>query len=76
MVSAISFASAAISIASTPSAISSPAPAPDNADPQHTFGLRIEDQLRHAFGAIDGHSAAGSRPGKLRDFDLAAFFLA
>ena len=47
----------------------------DDSHAQHALGLRIEDQLRHAFGAIDRHGAAGGGPGKLRDLDFAVLFL-
>ena len=47
----------------------------DDADTEHAFGLRIDEQLGHAFGTIEGDGASGRGPGKLRDFDLAIFFL-
>ena len=47
----------------------------DDPNTQHALGLRIEDQLGHAFGAVESHGAAGGSPGKLGHFDLAIFFL-
>ena len=46
-----------------------------DAHAQHALGFRIENQLRHAFGAVDGDRTAGGGPGKLGNFDLAIFFL-
>ena len=46
-----------------------------DADAQYALGLRIEDEFGHAFGAVDGHGAAGCSPGELGDFDFAIFFL-
>jgi hypothetical protein len=56
-------ASAPISTASTPSAISSPAPDADDADAEHALGLRVDDQLRQAVGAIERHRAAEAAHG-------------
>ena len=67
MVSLRSVAFAPISIASTPSAISSPAPGADEPDAQHALGLRIEDQLGQAVGAVERDRAAGRAPRELGD---------
>src|ERR1700677_917685 len=47
----------------------------DDSYAQYALGLRIYDQLGHAFSAVDSHGPARSRPGKSGDFDLAILFL-
>ena len=61
-----------ISIATTASAISSPAPAADDAATQHAVGRRIEDPLGEPVGAADGDRPAARLPRILGDGDLAA----
>ena len=48
--------------------------ASDNADAEDTLGRRIDDELRHAVGSIDGDSAAKRGPRKLRDLNLTILF--
>ncbi len=66
---------AAISIASTPSAISSPAPAPTIPTPstRSVFGSRMSLVTPSVRSIVD--RATRCAPWKLRDGDLAAFFL-
>src|SRR5215831_16506553 len=47
----------------------------DNANAEHAFRVRIEDQLRHSLRTIKGYRASGRSPGEFRNFDLAIFFL-
>ena len=75
MVSAMSFARAAISMASVPSAISSPAPAPTMPTPSTRSVAGSMTSFGHAFGAIESHRAPGCGPGELRNLDLAIFLL-
>ena len=73
--SATSSTVAPISMASTASAIRSPAPAPTMPHAEHALGLRIDDHLRQPFGAAVGDRPAAGRPRILGDLDLAAFLL-
>src|SRR6266699_2020012 len=47
----------------------------DDAYTQHTFALRIENQLGHSFRSVEGHRSPRGRPGKFRDFNFAVLFL-
>src|ERR1700680_3969977 len=47
----------------------------DNSYPQHALGLRIDDQLGHAFSSVDCHGASRGAPGESGYLDLAIFFL-
>src|SRR5579862_1731059 len=42
---------------------------------QDPFILWIDEEFRHALGAIESNGAAGGGPGKLGDLNLAIFFL-
>ena len=75
IVSFRSVAFAPISIASTPSAISSPAPGPTRPTPRMRSVFGIENQLGHAVRAVEGDGAARGAPGEPGDHDLASFFL-
>ena len=56
-------------MASTPSAISSPAPEPDDADAEHALRAGLDHELRQSVGAIERHRAARCAPRELRDLD-------
>ena len=75
MVSATSLATAAISMASTPSVMRSPAPTPTIPTPSTRSVCGIDEELGHAFGTVEGEGAARSCPGKLGNFDFAVFLL-
>src|SRR2546426_4655802 len=47
----------------------------DDAYTQHTFALRIENQLGHSFRSVEGHRSPLGGPGEFRDFKLAILFL-
>ena len=66
---------APISIATTPSAINSPAPEPAMPTPEDPLGLGIDHQLRQAVNAIDRNGPARGAPRELRHLDLAALLL-
>ena len=67
-----SAAVAHISIASTPSAISSPGARADDTDAEDALSLRIDDQFRHAFRSVERDGAAGGAPWVLCDLVFAA----
>ena len=46
----------------------------DDANAEHAFGLGIDEQLRHAFRAVERSRAARCGPGKFRNFDFTAIF--
>ena len=71
IVSATSRATAAVSTASVPSAISSPAPAPTIPTPNTRSVFGSNEDLRQALGARDRLSPARGGPGKAGDLDFA-----
>ena len=75
IVSARSRAAAPISMASTASAIRSPAPAPTMPQPSSRLALRIDEPLGQALGAADRLGPAAGGPGELGHLDLAALLL-
>ena len=46
----------------------------DDADAEDALGLGIDDELRHAVGAVQRDRAARGRPGKARDRDFTILF--
>ena len=70
MLSARSRATAAVSTAKTPSAISSPAPDADDPNAQNAPGVRVEQQLRHPLGPIERYRPARGGPGEPERVDL------
>ena len=48
-------------------------PMADDADAENALGLRIDDKLGDAVGAVQREGAAGCAPGKFGDFDLSTF---
>src|SRR5260370_11039534 len=50
-------------------------PRAHDADTEHAFRLRIDEQLGYAIGPVERNGAPRSRPGELGDGDLASLFL-
>ena len=60
-------------MATTASAIISPAPGPVIPDAQHPVCLRVDDHFRHTLGAADGLGTTARRPRETRGRHLLRF---